>query len=117
MSERNIMRGMIIQPHRDGCWAVGTVARGDWSHPWGPARTHGLEREWTGKPHPGASTRFLVYICNDPACPAEMIFLASVLERFLGIRPRTGDKTERRMDEFWHKERDCSWEWAVENEE
>lgn len=108
------MKGMIIEPHMEGCRALVAVEEGQWQqgHPWAGAHYQALGRERTGKPHTGCRIDFLVYRCNDPQCSAELIFLAETLERDLGLRPKMEGVKEAELDDLWHdSQRKMTWEY------
>lgn len=80
------MKPIVIQEHRDDCWGVEAVTRGDWIHPWTMAKYDWPGYDKIGRKNPRSSRLFLVYRCNSPACPARLGFLASDVEKALGLR-------------------------------
>lgn len=62
----------LLTDHSAECFAVGAVADGDWSNPWGVTDGHRyLDAE--GRKNNGGWRRWHRVICNDPKCPAILL--------------------------------------------
>ncbi len=77
--------------HRDDCYGIQEVQRGNWPHPWACPEYHFLSRTKAGKRHNKAVTGWLIFKCNDTRCAAQLGFLMEDVERLLGLRKEAND--------------------------
>jgi len=67
------VRTKLMKEHVNGCQALRQVAKGSWSHPWFFVGTVNRAKDGTRR---GRWHVWLVFLCNDPGCSAEMLINA-----------------------------------------
>lgn len=88
------MKIIVIESHKEECWAMEAVRDGEWPHPWGTCESSYIAYDKLGRKHPRASMAALVFNCNNPFCPGRVAVRMEDVVKALGLAEEMKDELD-----------------------